>query len=60
MEYLPRVQHKTRDGADQVAGAVTVTDKVRVFLGRMERPPKKATVDRALQILDELQHETHK
>jgi DNA repair exonuclease SbcCD nuclease subunit len=57
VEYVPRVHHATRDGADEVAVAVTVTDKVAAYFDRMPRPPGKRLANRALQLLDELQRE---
>jgi DNA repair exonuclease SbcCD nuclease subunit len=57
VEYDTQVQHRTREGAEDVAARSAIPDKVALYLDR-KRPKIKGTLKaEALQILDELLEE---
>jgi len=57
VEYDTQVQHRTREGAEDVAARTAIPDKVKLYLDRKRPKIKGSLKAEALQILDELLEE---
>lgn len=55
VEVIARRQTRTRDGAEEVATARTVTDKVSAYFGRIQPEPAADLQQGALRLLGELE-----